>query len=39
MERDPTREFACDVIAAMLVKWNNKIFLLWELTSIFAQTT
>ena len=27
-----------DVMASMLVVWNNKIFLLWELTSIFMQT-
>ena len=26
------RLIACDVMAAMLVVWNNKIFLLWELT-------
>ena len=31
-------EFACDVMAAMLVVRNNKIFLLWEFTSIFMQT-
>ena len=31
--------FVCDVRAAMLVDRNNKIFLLWELTSIFKQTT
>ena len=30
--------FVCDVMAAMLVYRNNKIFLLWELTSIFIQT-
>ena len=29
---------ACDVTAAMLVYKNNKIFLLWDLTSIFMQT-
>ena len=29
--------FACDVMAAMLVVWNNKIFLLWELTSILCK--
>ena len=28
---------ACDVMAATLVVWNNKIFLLWELSSIFMQ--
>ena len=28
----------CDVMAAMLVYRNNKIFVLWELTSIFMQT-
>ena len=28
----------CDVMAAMLVDRNNKIFLLWEFTSIFMQT-
>ena len=29
--------FACDVMAAMLVDSNNKIFLLWVLTFIFMQ--
>ena len=29
---------ACDVMVAMLVDRNNKIFFLWELTSIFMQT-
>ena len=32
------RLIASDVIAAMLVVWNNKIFLLWDLTSVFMQT-
>ena len=32
------RLFARFVMAAMLVVRNNKIFLLWELTSIFVQT-
>ena len=32
------RLIARDVMAAMLVVWNNKIFLLWGLTSIFLQT-
>ena len=31
------RLIARDVMAAMLVVRNNKIFLLWELTSIFMQ--
>ena len=30
--------FACDVMAVMLVHRNTKIFLIWELTSIFIQT-
>ena len=30
--------FACHVMAAMLVYRNNKIFLLWDLTSILMQT-
>ena len=30
--------FACDVMAAMLVDRNNKIFLLGELSAIFMQT-
>ena len=30
--------FACDVMAALLMYRNKKIFLLWELTSIFMQT-
>ena len=30
--------FACDVMAAILVYRNNKIFLLWDLNSIFMQT-
>ena len=30
--------FACDVMAAMLVYRDNKIFLLWGLTAIFMQT-
>ena len=34
----PNRLIARDVMAAMLVVRNNKIFLLWELTSIFMQT-
>ena len=29
---------ACDVMAAMLVDMNNKVFLLLKLTSIFMQT-
>ena len=28
----------CDVMEAMLVDRNNKICVLWELTSIFMQT-
>ena len=32
------RLIARNVMAAMLVVWNNKIFLLWGLTSIFLQT-
>ena len=32
------RWFACDVMEAMLVYRNNKIFLQSELTSIFMQT-
>ena len=30
--------FACDVMASMLVDRSNKVFLLWELTSLFMQT-
>ena len=36
--KDPLPVIPCDVVAAMLMVWNNKIFLLWELTSIFMQT-
>ena len=32
------RLIARDVIAAMLVVWKYKIFLLWDLTSVFMQT-
>ena len=28
----------CDAMAAMLVSWNNKIFLVWDLASIFLRT-
>ena len=37
-KRDNKGLIACDVMMAMLVVWNNKIFLLWKLTSIFMQT-
>ena len=30
--------FACDVMAAMLVDRNNKIFLIWKFTAVFMQT-
>ena len=32
-----TQGFACDVMAAMLVDRNNKIFLLWELTPFLCK--
>ena len=32
------RLIACDIMVAMLVGENNKIFILWELTSILMQT-
>ena len=38
VEPEPYWRIACDVMAAMLVDRNNKIFLLWELTAIFMQT-
>ena len=30
--------YACDIMVAMLMHRNNKIFVLWEFTAIFTQT-